>query len=129
MCGVKKIRFKCSYNIYILIFILYIYIYLLYSLHELLAGLFHRGISQSGTALCTWALAANGSSSYQAKKLASLLGCPTSPTTDLVNCLRTKDARDSIATDKQFMVRMHGPQHMKGQARHLPSPRIFKKLK
>jgi carboxylesterase type B len=76
----------------------------------LLAGLFHRGISQSGTALCTWALAANGSSSYQAKKLASLLGCPTSPTADLVDCLRTMDARDIIATDKQFMVYMHGPQ-------------------
>jgi carboxylesterase type B len=75
-----------------------------YSLHVLLTGLFHRGISQSGTALCFWALAANGSSSHQAKKLASLLDCPTSPTVELVDCLRTKDARDIIATDKQFMV-------------------------
>ncbi|PNF29114.1 hypothetical protein B7P43_G12621 [Cryptotermes secundus] len=72
-------------------------------LSPLSRGLFHRGISQSGTALCTWALAANGSSSYQAKKLAKLLDCPTSPTADLVDCLRTKDARDIIATDKQFM--------------------------
>jgi hypothetical protein len=75
-----------------------------YSLCVFLAGLFHRGISQSGTALCSWALAANGSSSHQAKKLASLLDCPTSPTVDLVECLRTKNARDIIATDKQFMV-------------------------
>lgn len=70
----------------------------------LLAGLFHRGISQSGTALCTWAFAANGSSEHQAKKLASLLDCPTNPNADLVQCLRTKDAVDIIATDKQFMV-------------------------
>jgi carboxylesterase type B len=73
----------------------------------LLTGLFHRGISQSGTALCTWALAANGSSAYQAKKLASLLNCPTNPNADLVDCLRTKDAPDIIATDKQFMVGLY----------------------
>jgi carboxylesterase type B len=73
----------------------------------LLTGLFHRGISQSGTALCTWALAANGSSEQQAKKLATLLDCPTKPNTDLVECLRTKDAADIIATDKQFMVGLY----------------------
>lgn len=73
----------------------------------LLAGLFHRGISQSGTALCTWALAANGSSVHQAKKLANLLHCPTNPNADLVQCLRTKDAADIIATDKQFMVGLY----------------------
>jgi len=72
-------------------------------LSPLSKGLFHRGISQSGTALCTWALAANGSSVHQAKKLANLLDCPTKPTADLVQCLRTKDATDIIATDKQFM--------------------------
>jgi carboxylesterase type B len=70
----------------------------------LLTGLFHRGISQSGTALCTWALATNGSSMHQAKKLAGLLDCPVHPNVDLLDCLRTKDAIDIIATDKQFMV-------------------------
>jgi carboxylesterase type B len=101
--------------------------FLLYSLYILLAGLFHRGISQSGTALCTWALAANGSSSFQAKKLASLLSCPTSPTTDLVNCLRTKDARDIIATDKQFMVHMHGPNIGRAKLDIYPPPGYLNK--
>ena len=73
----------------------------------LFTGLFHRGISQSGTALCTWAFAANGSSVHQAKKLASLLDCPTNPNADLVHCLRTKDAADIIATDRQFMVGLY----------------------
>ncbi|XP_069699397.1 venom carboxylesterase-6-like isoform X2 [Periplaneta americana] len=72
-------------------------------LSPLSKGLFHRGISQSGTALCTWAIAANGTSTEQAKKLATLLNCPTRHTADLVDCLRTKDAKDIISTDKKFM--------------------------
>ncbi|PSN39205.1 Venom carboxylesterase-6 [Blattella germanica] len=66
-------------------------------------GLFQRGISQSGTVLCSWAVAPNGTSTHQAKKMAKLLDCPLSPSADLVNCLRTKEATDIIATDRQFM--------------------------
>ena len=73
-------------------------------LSPLSRGLFHRGISQSGTALCSWALAPNGTSTHQAKKLARLLDCPQHPSAALVACLRTKQADDIIATDKQFMV-------------------------
>jgi carboxylesterase type B len=66
--------------------------------------LFHRAISQSGNALAQWALSPNGTTRYQAEKLAALLGCPTEPSKDLVSCLRKKDAADIIATDKAFLV-------------------------
>ncbi|KAJ8871578.1 hypothetical protein PR048_027904 [Dryococelus australis] len=66
-------------------------------------GLFHRGISQSGTALNIWTLAPNGDSKFQAEKLATFLSCPKEPTAALVKCLREKSAVDIIATDRQFM--------------------------
>nr|CAD7403628.1 unnamed protein product [Timema poppensis] len=72
-------------------------------LSPLSQGLFHRGISQSGTALCSWTLAPNGSSKHQAQRLATLLNCPSSPSKALVDCLRRREAKDIIATDKDFM--------------------------
>ncbi|PSN42536.1 hypothetical protein C0J52_03842 [Blattella germanica] len=66
-------------------------------------GLFHRVISESGTALGLWAIAPNGSSVHQAKKVASLLNCPTHPSKALVNCLRRREAADIIKTDTAFM--------------------------
>nr|CAD7404517.1 unnamed protein product [Timema cristinae] len=72
-------------------------------LSPLSQGLFHRGISQSGTALCSWTLAPNGSSKHQAQKLATLLNCPSAPSKALVDCLRKREAKDIIATDKDFM--------------------------
>jgi carboxylesterase type B len=67
-------------------------------------GLFHRAVSQSGTAFCPWALAPHGSSTHQAEKLAALLDCPTHPSTELVACLRRKDAVDVTATKRDFEV-------------------------
>jgi hypothetical protein len=72
--------------------------------HINISGLFHRAVSQSGTAFCSWALAPNGSSSHQTEKLAVQLGCPTQPSSALVSCLRTKDAVDITATDRVYMV-------------------------
>jgi hypothetical protein len=69
-------------------------------------GLFHRAVSQSGTAFCSWSLAPDGSSKHQAQKLAALLDCPTQPSSELVSCLRTKDAVDITSTDRAYMVTM-----------------------
>ncbi|XP_069696406.1 venom carboxylesterase-6-like isoform X2 [Periplaneta americana] len=66
-------------------------------------GLFHRAISQSGTAFNGWAFAPNGSSTGQAEKLGGLLNCPTQNSGELVACLRSKDAVAITATDKAFM--------------------------
>ncbi|XP_069694783.1 uncharacterized protein [Periplaneta americana] len=66
-------------------------------------GLFHRAISQSGTALCSWSFAPNGSSTSMAEKLGGLFNCPTQNSSELVSCLRSKDAIDITATDKAFM--------------------------
>ncbi|CAG2103189.1 unnamed protein product [Medioppia subpectinata] len=49
-------------------------------------GLFHRAIAQSGSALCEWAL--ERSPLLFARQVAQTVGCPTSSTIDLVNCLR-----------------------------------------
>ncbi|XP_060814384.1 carboxylic ester hydrolase [Bombus pascuorum] len=65
-------------------------------------GLFHRAISQSGTADCRWALAKPGSARKKATKVAELLSCPSENSKQLVECLRTKDAIELIATDRSF---------------------------
>lgn len=56
-------------------------------------GLFHRGISNSGSALGSWALQNNAYGN--AISLGKALDCPTNSTEILVRCLKTKSA-DSI---------------------------------
>ncbi|KAF5304021.1 hypothetical protein FQA39_LY01806 [Lamprigera yunnana] len=53
-------------------------------------GLFHRGISQSGTALAPWALVNNPLKN--AVKLAHAVGCPTTSTREVKRCLKSKPA-------------------------------------
>ncbi|XP_043595454.1 venom carboxylesterase-6-like [Bombus pyrosoma] len=65
-------------------------------------GLFHRVISQSGTGDCRWAVAKPGSARQKAAKVAQLLACPSKDSKQLVDCLRTKDAIELIATDRSF---------------------------
>ncbi|PSN42556.1 Venom carboxylesterase-6 [Blattella germanica] len=66
-------------------------------------GLFHRGISQSGTALVIWASAPNGSTIHHTRKLATLLDCPVDNNNKLLSCLRSKDAKEIASKDKEFM--------------------------
>ncbi|KDR15335.1 Esterase FE4, partial [Zootermopsis nevadensis] len=66
-------------------------------------GLFHRAITQSGTALAPFAVSTERALN-QTMKLASLLGCPAVPTTKLVTCLRTKNASDVAATVSAFQM-------------------------
>ncbi|KAJ8961875.1 hypothetical protein NQ318_021493 [Aromia moschata] len=58
---------------------------------QLSKGLFHRGWSFSGVATSHWAI--SEAISKRTKKLATVVGCPTSKSRDLVECLKTRPAR------------------------------------
>ncbi|XP_046619027.1 venom carboxylesterase-6-like [Neodiprion virginianus] len=55
-------------------------------------GLFHNGISLSGTALNCWAQTEN--SLNKTKQLAANLGCPDSTVEDMIDCLRGQSAHN-----------------------------------
>ncbi|GBP78712.1 Venom carboxylesterase-6 [Eumeta japonica] len=71
------------------------------------AGLFHKAISQSGTALVPWAEAPPGEARKQALRLAKLLDCPPAPSKKLIDCLRTRSDYDIINTEFSFYVMSH----------------------
>lgn len=58
---------------------------------HLFIGLFQRGISQSGTALCPWTQMENGRG--KATKLAQELGCNIQTSREMVDCLRHRPAK------------------------------------
>ncbi|NP_001124351.1 beta-esterase 2 precursor [Bombyx mori] len=66
------------------------------------AGLFHKAISESGTALVPWAEAPPGEALRNAFKLAKFLGCPPAPSEKFIACLRTKDSYEIIGTEFDF---------------------------
>ena len=74
------------------------------AVHFDILGLFHRAVSQSGTALCPWALAEKESNKRQTEKLASLLHCPSQPSSALVSCLRRRNSMQITATDTAYQV-------------------------
>lgn len=55
-------------------------------------GLFHRSISQSGSATSPWAVTHKGKAKAQAEQVARLFDCPAHPSTDLISCLRKQEA-------------------------------------
>jgi len=55
-------------------------------------GLFHRSISQSGTATSPWAVVPKGRQKPLAELVAGLFDCPAYPSKDLISCLRKQDA-------------------------------------
>ncbi|KAF2904194.1 hypothetical protein ILUMI_01986 [Ignelater luminosus] len=57
-------------------------------------GLFHRGISQGGTALASWAI--HKAPLKEAKRLGASLDCDTSSTKELVKCLKQTPAVEII---------------------------------
>lgn len=65
-------------------------------------GLFHRGIAQSGTALCPWASYPPGIHTKLATRIAYLVGCPSKPTKAMVDCLRDIPAYILIDTIEEF---------------------------
>lgn len=70
----------------------------------ILPDLFHAGISQSGTALCTWALAPKGEGIDHGRKLARIFNCPTNNNMDMVECLRKVEPLEMISKDNIFMA-------------------------
>ncbi|XP_077284974.1 carboxylic ester hydrolase-like [Arctopsyche grandis] len=73
-----------------------------HTLSPMSQGLFHRAILQSGNALSFWGVSEPGRAQRQAKKLGKIMDCPTDDNMQMIECLRTKDAKDIIATDKLF---------------------------
>jgi hypothetical protein len=55
-------------------------------------GLFHRSISQSGTANSAWAVNPKGRPKAIAELVAELFDCPADPSNHFISCLRIRDA-------------------------------------
>lgn len=68
-------------------------------------GLFHKGISQSGTVLNPWVLMEHPME--KTKKLCATIGCPTSDSEHMVECLRHKPARQITHAVKHFQVALY----------------------
>lgn len=68
------------------------------------SGLFHRAISQSGTAVGLWGLTKSNVAKNHAQRLAAHVGCPKENSIELVNCLREKDAREITGAEEIFEV-------------------------
>jgi carboxylesterase type B len=60
------------------------------------AGLFHRGISHSGTATAEWVLAKNPLE--EALAVAELVNCFSTDQHNMINCMRTKPGADLVRT-------------------------------
>ncbi|CAL8090407.1 unnamed protein product [Orchesella dallaii] len=65
-------------------------------------GLFHKGISQSGSVLNTWLYSRYPKE--QAKSLAERVNCPTATSDEMVKCLKHVDARDIVRTHIEMTV-------------------------
>ncbi|KAK2580523.1 hypothetical protein KPH14_006257 [Odynerus spinipes] len=76
-------------------------------LSKLSAGLFQGGISISGTAFDCWAQTEN--SLEKAKKLAAIMGCPTTSTRDMVQCLKYRPGRALVQATKEFQPWLYNP--------------------
>lgn len=69
----------------------------------LILGLFHHGISMSGSTLCPWTQTEEARA--KAVKLANALGCPTLSSAEIVECLKRRPARTIVRLIKPlFMV-------------------------
>ncbi|KAF5289708.1 hypothetical protein FQR65_LT11762 [Abscondita terminalis] len=94
-------------------------------LSPLSTGLFHRGFSQSGTALNMWALTEKPL--QKTKKLAKFLNCTTESTKEMISCLKKEKDVNIITALKQFFVLINavpftpfGPVIEKGNKAFLP---------
>ncbi|KAK4880937.1 hypothetical protein RN001_004256 [Aquatica leii] len=79
----------------------------LHSLSPLSQGLFHRGISQSGSVLNPWVLSER--SLEKSQQLGVYLNCPITSTKKLVACLKKKPAQNIIVSTKIFQPWLHNP--------------------
>eukprot|EP00102_Acyrthosiphon_pisum_P017441 XP_008188838.1 PREDICTED: esterase FE4-like [Acyrthosiphon pisum] len=78
-----------------------------HALSPMSEGLFHRGIVESGSAFCGWALTEN--TIQKTKELAESLGCPTYYSKDTVKCLRSRPALAIADSLKNFLPWRYNP--------------------
>lgn len=71
------------------------------------AGLFQGGLSLSGTALDCWTQERNPLE--KAKKLGALMGCPTTSTKEMVQCLRYRPGRVLVQALADYQVFYYNP--------------------
>jgi len=77
-------------------------------------GLFHRAISQSGTALSPWASVRGTTARERAFQLGSLLGCKNKALEDteqLIICIRRKPAQEIVEESTKILGHVHGFSH------------------
>jgi len=72
-----------------------------------ITGLFHRSISQSGTAIIPWGIIPKGRPKAFAEQVAGLFDCPAHPSKDLISCLRKQDAYKLYNAYLAIKVRYH----------------------
>jgi hypothetical protein len=70
-------------------------------------GLFHRSISQSGTATCPWVVKRKGIPKAIAEQVAGLFDCPAPPSKNFISCLRKQDAYNLFNADRAIKVSCH----------------------
>jgi carboxylesterase type B len=70
-------------------------------------GLFHRSISQSGSATCGWVVIPRGRAKALAEQVAGLFDCPAHPSEDLISCLKKQDAYKLYSADHAIKVSCH----------------------
>ncbi|XP_025830548.1 venom carboxylesterase-6-like, partial [Agrilus planipennis] len=76
-------------------------------LSPLSEGLFHKGYSQSGTALNPWVLVEN--SLEKAKLAAHYLGCPSGSSVEILECLRQRPGLQIVETTRKFFSWLYNP--------------------
>ncbi|XP_046753940.1 juvenile hormone esterase-like [Diprion similis] len=76
----------------------------LLSLSKATEGLFHRYITQSGSALSSWAHLPSASYASRAFQLGGFVGCDNETSSALIECLRTVNASDIVASASKFYV-------------------------
>jgi carboxylesterase type B len=70
-------------------------------------GLFHRTISQSGSATCTWAVTPKGRPKFLAEQVARLFDCPVQSSQQLISCLREQEAYKVYGANEMIKVSCH----------------------
>ncbi|XP_046736182.1 juvenile hormone esterase-like [Diprion similis] len=76
----------------------------LLTMMEITIGLFHRYITQSGSALAAWAYRPSGPYARQAFDLGEHVGCSNTSTDSLIKCLRTVDVSNIINSYSRFNI-------------------------
>ncbi|XP_017878197.1 venom carboxylesterase-6-like, partial [Ceratina calcarata] len=92
-------------------------------LSALSAGLFQRGISITGAVLIPPALTKNAPA--KAKKFGASLGCPTSNSTDMINCLRQVPPRTLAQATSSLLAWYMAPYIPFGPVVEVPGPNAF----